>query len=87
MSEKIRNSTENMNNLDITEKNKKSTYNAKNQADYRKKVKQYNVKYSLADSDLEKVRLIDKAIEQSGMSANAWIKIAIDEKLERDGFL
>lgn len=87
MLENIRNSTENINNLEVTEKKKKSTYNAKNQADYRKKVKQYNVKYSLADSDIEKVALIEKAIAEGGMSANAWIKNAIDEKLEKDGYL
>lgn len=64
---------------------KKSTYNAKNQADYRKKVKQYNVKYSLSDED----KIIVDAIEtaRNNMSANAWIQTAIQEKLERDGFL
>ena len=64
---------------------KKSTYNAKNQADYRKKVKQYNVKYSLSDED----KIIVDAIEtaRNNMSANAWIQTAIHEKLERDGFL
>lgn len=68
------------------EKNgKKKTYYADSQKRYGAKCKVFAAKY-LPD-DMEKVRLIDEAIEQSGMSANAWIKMAIDEKLERDGFL
>lgn len=34
-----------------------------------------------------KVTIIEKAIAESGKSNNEWIKMAIDEKLERDKFL
>ncbi len=66
---------------------KVSTYNAKSQAEYRKKVKQYNVKYSLSEIDLLEVAKIENAILKSGLTANAWIKTAIHEKLEKDGFI
>jgi hypothetical protein len=78
---KMVNSVNSSDNLD----KRKSTYNAKNQSDYRKKVKQYNVKYSLSDEDKIIVDNIESA--RGGMSANAWIQLAIREKLERDGFI
>lgn len=70
---------------DKQNKEKKSTYYPDSQKRYGAKCKVFAIKY-LPD-DMEKVKLIDKALEQSGLSANAWIKMAIDEKLERDGFL
>ena len=70
---------------DEKNREKKSTYYANSQKRYGEKCKVFAIKY-LPD-DIEKVRLINEAIEQSGFSANAWIKSAIDEKLERDGFL
>lgn len=69
---------------DNKENIKKSTYYAESQKNYRQKVKQYNVKYSLKEEDLETVARIEKAIAESGKTANAWIQEAIREKLERD---
>jgi hypothetical protein len=66
-------------------KEKKSTYYPNSQKRYGEKCKVFAIKY-LPD-DMEKVQLIDEAMKQSGLSANAWIKSAIDEKLEREGFL
>lgn len=70
---------------DKQNKEKKSTYYANSQKRYGEKCKVFAIKY-LPD-DMEKVRLIDEVLDKSRMSANAWIKMAIDEKLERDGFL
>lgn len=69
------------------EDKKKSYYYKETQSKYRDKVKQYNVKYSLSDSDIKIVSLIDKAMNDSSMSANAWIKQAIKEKLINDGYI
>ena len=60
---------------------KKSTYYAESQKKYGEKCKKYTVKYTL--QELEIVREIEKAISESGKTANAWIKEAIEEKLER----
>lgn len=76
---------ENSSNISNNSDKKKSTYNAKNQADYRKKVKQYNVKYNLSDNDKQIINAIETA--RNNMSANAWIQLAICEKLERDGYI
>ena len=65
--------------------NSKSTYIAKNQKKYNEKCKYYHIKYSLGE--LDDAEKLDSAISSSGMSANAFIKSAIREKLERDGFL
>lgn len=69
------------------EEKKKTYYYKETQAKYRDKVKQYNVKYSLAESDLIIVANIEKAIANTNMSANAWIKQAIKEKLINDGYI
>lgn len=61
---------------------KKSTYNAENQARYRKKVKQYNVKYSLSDEDLRIVERLEDAIAKSGMSANAFIQMVLKRYID-----
>lgn len=58
-------------------------YNALNQKKYRKKVKQYNIKYNLSADDVKTVELLEAAISKSGLSANAFIKKCIAEKLER----
>lgn len=52
---------------------------------YGAKCKVFAIKY-LPD-DMGKVTIIEKAIAESGKSNNEWIKMAIDEKLERDKFL
>ncbi len=64
---------------------KKSTYYKDSQKRYGAKCKVFAIKY-LPD-DMEKVRIIEKTIAESGKSNNEWIKMAIDEKLERDKFL
>ena len=64
--------------------NSKSTYIAKNQKKYNEKCKYYHIKYSL--NELEQAERLENAIASSGMSANAFIKYAIREKLEHDGF-
>ena len=64
---------------------KKSTYFAESQKRYGEKCVKYTVKYTLNESDISAV-VID-AIGKSGLTANRWIKDAIEEKLERDGFL
>lgn len=61
---------------------KRKTYNAENQAKYRKKVKQYNVKYSLSDNDLQMVEKLEKAIVNSGMSSNAFIKMVLKKYID-----
>lgn len=69
------------------EESKKSTYNAQNQKVYRKKVKQYNVKYSLSEDDVKLTNTIDQAISDSNLTANKWIQKAIIDKLVKDGYL
>lgn len=66
---------------DNKENSKKSTYYAESQKKYNQKTKLFAVKYTL--QELEIVGKIEKAIEESGKTANAWIKEAIKEKLER----
>ncbi len=59
-------------------------YNKKNQSDYNKKRKQFKVQYSLSD-DIEGTRL--KAyLEQTGQSANSYIKGLIKRDLDDKGF-
>ena len=65
----------------------KSNYNSEWQKEYRKKVGQFNVKYTLSETDLQTVEALRKAIATSGKSNNIWIQEAIKEKLVKDGFL
>lgn len=62
--------------------NKKSTYFAESQKRYGEKCKKYTVKFTL--NEIEKSEQIEKAIAVSGLTANAWIKSAMMEKVERD---
>ena len=77
MSDNIENSVENGN-------NKKSTYFKDSQKRYGEKCVKYTVKYTLNESEVSAV--VMDAIGKSGLTANRWIKVAIEEKLKRDGF-
>lgn len=59
-------------------------YNKKNQSDYNKKRKQFKVQYSLYD-DIEGTRL-QVYLEQTGQSANSYIKSLIKADLDAKGF-
>ena len=78
MSDNKENSTEN-------ENNKKSTYFKDSQKRYGEKCVKYTVKYTLNESEVSTI-VVD-AIGKSGLTANRWIKDAIEEKLKRDGYL
>ena len=78
MSDNIENSVENGN-------NKKSTYFKDSQKRYGEKCVKYTVKYTLNESEVSTI-VVD-AIGKSGLTANRWIKDAIKEKLERDGYI
>ena len=78
MSENNVNNTDNVN-------NKKSTYFKDSQKRYGDKCVKYTVKYTLNESDISSV-VVD-AIGKSGKTPNRWIKDAIKEKLERDGYI
>lgn len=65
--------------------NKKSTYFAESQKRYNDKCKFYHIKYTLEERELAEI--VNSAIIKSGLTANAWIKKAINEKLKRDGFI
>lgn len=82
MSDNKENLQENINNND---EQKKKTYFAESQKRYGKKCKVYSVKY--VPDEMESVEMLESAIAKSGLSANAFIKCAIAEKLARDGFL
>ncbi len=52
---------------------------------YNAKCKQYTIKYTL--KELNVPESIEKALSDTNLTANAWIKQAIAEKLERDGYI
>ena len=58
------------------------SYNQIAQKKYNEKCKRYTIKYT--PDELEIIPQIEKALQESGMTANAWMKQAIKEKLERD---
>ena len=74
-----------VNNTENKTDKKKKTYFADRQKRYGDKCKVYHVKY--IPTEFDSMEAIEKALSVSGMSANAWIKLAIREKLERDGFM
>lgn len=67
------------------ESKKKSTYFAESQKRYGDKCIKYTVKYTLNESVVSAV-VVD-TIAKSGLTPNKWIKLAICEKLVRDGLL
>ena len=77
MSDNKKNSIENVN-------NKKSTYFKDSQKRYGEKCVKYTVKYTLNENKISGV-VVD-AIAKSGLTANRWIKDAIEEKLKRTDF-
>ena len=58
-------------------------YYPKSQKDYQKKTKQYKVQYGLQDQDGERVKAY---LEQTGQSANSYIKSLIKADLDAKGF-
>ena len=63
----------------MTDRKKQSEYQAKYDA---KNMKQYSVKYPI---DIYK--LVEKAMNDSGINRNKWTTMAIIEKLQRDGYI
>ena len=64
---------------------KKSTYNYEAQKKYNEKSKHVGLKF--IESEIEFYNQIEKACNEKGISKQKYIKDAIAEKLERDGFL
>ncbi len=58
-------------------------YSKKSQAEYKRKCKQFKVQYSLSDN-IEGLRL-QKYLEQTGQSANSYIKELIKHDLDDRG--
>lgn len=77
--------SDNKENLQEKEHNKKSTYYAESQKTYNDKCLKYTIKFTLNESEVAEI--VSRAIANSGMTPNKYIKIAIREKLERDGFV
>lgn len=64
---------------------KKSTYFPNAQKNYNNKCAKYAVKYTPAESSISDT--INLYCRDKGLSNNAFIKQAIREKLEKDGYL
>lgn len=65
--------------VNMSDRKKQSEYQAKYDAE---NMKQYTVKYPI-----DVYRLVEKAMNDSGINRNRWTTIAIIEKLERDGYI
>jgi len=65
---------------------KLSIYNAQNQKDYKKKVRQITLSYSLQSHETL-MEAFDRECADLGLTAVTLAKQAIREKLERDGYL
>lgn len=59
-------------------------YNKKSQTEYKKKLKQFKVQYSLYDA--KEGERIKAYLEQTGQSANSYIKDLIKKDLDNKGF-
>ena len=59
-------------------------YNKKSQTEYKKKLKQFKVQYSL--NDAKEGERIKTYLEQTGQSANSYIKALIKKDLDNKGF-
>lgn len=59
-------------------------YSKKSQADYKKKLKQFKVQYNLQDN-IEGLRL-QKYLDNTGQSANSYLKELIKKDLDEKGF-
>ncbi len=71
--------------VDDTEIKKKSTYNYESQKKYNAKNSFINLKFIQSENDF--LEQIEKACVTLEMSKQGFIKMAIREKLERDGFI
>lgn len=58
-------------------------YSKKSQADYKKKLKQFKVQYNLQDN-VEGLRL-QKYLDNTGQSANSYLKELIKKDLDEKG--
>lgn len=76
---------ENIMNSDNKSNSKSKKYYADVQKRYNDKCKMYACRYT--PNDIEYVKLVDKAIENSGVSANVWLKTLIDNELKKQGLL
>ena len=64
---------------------KRSTYNYEAQKKYNEKSKHIGLKFIASEIDF--YNQIEKVCNENGISKQKYIKVAIAEKLERDGFL
>lgn len=69
----------------MTDNEKKSTYNYEAQKRYNSKSMHIGLKF--IESEKEFYNQIETACNQSGISKQKYIKTAIVEKLQRDGFV
>ncbi len=60
-------------------------YNKKSQTEYKKKLKQFKVQYSL--NDAQEGERIKAYLEQTGQTANSYIKGLIKNDLDKKGFM
>lgn len=60
-------------------------YYKKSQAEYKKKLKQFKVQYSLQDA--EEGERLEKYLQSTGQSANAYLKQLIKSDLDQKGFM
>lgn len=58
-------------------------YSKRSQADYKKKIKQFKVQYNLQDND-EGLRF-QKYLEETGQTANSYIKALIKADMDSKG--
>lgn len=70
------NSTENRNN-----------YNKEVQDRYKAKCMQIAIRYGLNDEDIQITQAIENYCKQNNCSRGSFTRLAIREKLERDGFI
>ena len=62
-------------------------YNKEVQDRYKSKCTQIAIRYGLNDEDMEIVKSIDKYCKENNCSRGSLARVAIVEKLKRDGFL
>ena len=60
-------------------------YDKKSQTEYKKKLKQFKVQYSL--SDIQEGERIKAYLDQTGQTANSYIKSLIKADLDSKGFM
>lgn len=60
-------------------------YDKKSQTEYKKKLKQFKVQYSL--NDIQEGERIKAYLDQTGQTANSYIKALIKADLDSKGFM